>query len=76
MVVCWCAPSPYLIHITDAVQVGCPTGGHDSLYPTTNAELEFVLNQTTSPPDNSEVKFCTAVGLVAEGEIESPTCGL
>ena len=41
-----------------------------------NAELEFVLKQTTAPSGNSEVKFCTAVGLVAEGEIESPTCGL
>ena len=56
--------------ISDKVLVGVVTlntstfGGH------------HVLKQTTSPPDNSEVEFCTAVGLVAEGEIESPTCGL
>ena len=32
--------------------------------PSSNAELEFVLKLTTAPPDNSEVKFCTAVDLV------------
>ena len=39
-------------------------------------QLEFVFNKATSSIRNGEVAFCTAVGLVAEGEIESPTCGL
>ena len=41
-----------------------------------NAELEFVLNKTTSSFGHDEVKVCTAVDVMAEGEFESPTCGL
>ena len=41
-----------------------------------SAELEFVLKQTTSPSDNSEVKFCTAVGLVGTREVESLTSAM
>ena len=41
-----------------------------------NAELEFVLKQTTAPSGNGEVKFCTAVGLVGLGGLEPPTSRL
>ena len=43
---------------------------------TAKVQLEFIFNKATSPIRNGEVAFCTMVGLVAEGELESPTCGL
>ena len=39
-------------------------------------ELEFVLRNLSTPLGNAEFGNCLSVRRVAEGEIESPTCGL
>ena len=39
-------------------------------------ELEFVLQNLSTPLYNAEVGNCLSVRRMAEGEIESPTCGL